>query len=326
MLETVMVTEQEIDSAATSLRKGELVAFPTETVYGVGANALDALAVAKIFELKQRPRFDPLIVHVADAADLRKLAESVPQLAQELIEKFWPGPLSLVLKKLPLIPDIVTSGLPSVAIRCPAHDVAQRLLQVAGIPVAAPSANRFGMVSPTIAAHVTEQFGDQLPIVLDDGPCRVGVESTVISFVDSPDGRPVLLRPGGIPLEQIESVTGPLEIQMHEESRPTSPGQLLRHYSPATALYLSTDNSLPAAVQGKSNLGLVSLQAPPSREGYAAVEVLSETGCLREAAANLFAALRRLDALGLDLIVAQPVPEIDLGRAIMDRLRRAAAR
>jgi len=319
-----MLNDQDILDAARLIRAGGLVAFPTETVYGLGANALDAVAVAGVFEVKGRPRFDPLIVHLAEPEQLTDVARSVPPLAMKLIDKFWPGPLSLVLDKQPSIPDIVTAGLSSVAIRCPAHDLARRLIQAAGVPIAAPSANRFGAVSPTTAGHVVEQFGDDVPLVLDGGPCRVGLESTVVSFVDSPDGCPALLRPGGITREEIERVVGSLRIRMHEESQPASPGQLLRHYAPETRLVLS-EEEFPTG-SGAAKVGLLCFQRPTSAAGFAATEVLSEQGCLREAAANLFAALRRLDALGLDFIVARPVPEVDLGHAIMDRLRRAAAR
>jgi L-threonylcarbamoyladenylate synthase len=321
-----MLTEQDILAAAQALRDGELVAFPTETVYGLGANALNPIAVAKIFEIKERPRFDPLIVHVADVSQADEVVESIPEIAQSLMEKFWPGPLSFVLNKLPCVPDIVTAGLPGVAIRCPSHDVARGLIRAAGVPIAAPSANRFGLVSPTTGSHVMESFGDRLSFVLDDGPCKIGVESTVVSFMDTNDGLPKLLRHGGITQEQIESVTGVINTQMHEESQPTSPGQLSRHYSPATPLLFSNDDSLAEMKNGKSKIGLLGFQSPSSSEDFAAIEILSKKGDYREAAANLFAAMRRLDALGLDLIIAEPIPEIDLGRAIMDRLRRAAAR
>jgi len=316
-----MLTDQDISIAASALRAGGMVAFPTETVYGLGVNALAADAVAKVFELKGRPRFDPLIVHVADPAAITNVASSIPPLAARLIESFWPGPLSLVLPKQTRIPDIVTAGLSSLAVRCPSHPAARRLIRAAGVPVAAPSANRFGMVSPTTADHVSEQFGDQVPLVLDGGACTVGVESTVVSFVDAPDGRPQLLRPGGVTLEQLIEVIGPVERPTQPTSRPSSPGQLSRHYSPRTPIVLSHGQEGSC----ESRVGLLSLLRPSTTTGYAAVEVLSERGCLREAAVKLFAAMRRLDDRNLDLIVARPVPEIDLGRAIMDRLRRAAA-
>lgn len=313
-----MVTDSQIDFAARLIRQGELVAFPTETVYGLGANAFDANAVVRIFEMKGRPRFDPLIVHIAGPEALPSLARQIPDCVGELMSRFWPGPLSLVLPKQPKVPDIVTAGLPSVAIRCPAHEVARSLIERAGVPIAAPSANRFGCVSPTTAAHVAEQFGDQLKVILDAGPCQVGVESTVLSLVDE---RPVLLRPGGVPLEDLEAILGKVEIAGTDDISPSSPGQLSRHYSPGTRLIL-TDH--PVDFEPGQRVGLLALDASQPESGFAVVEYLSQNGCLREAAANLFAAMRRLDAAGLDFLVARPIPEVGLGRAIMDRLRRAA--
>lgn len=319
-----MHNQNAIESAGAAIRDGQLVAFPTETVYGLGANALDAIAVAKIFELKGRPRFDPLIVHVADAETINDLVDDVPPLAKRLIDKFWPGPLSIVLKKRLIVPDIVTAGLPSVALRCPAHPIARQLIQAAGVPVAAPSANKFGRVSPTTADHVRQQFVAQISVI-DGGPCEVGVESTVVSFVDTEAGKPKLLRPGGVTREQIESLIGPVDVGLNENARPTSPGQLTQHYSPSTPLILAVDPTSSLQASDESRIGLLCLRPTESPNGFAAVEVLSQDGCYREAAANLFAAMRRLDELGLDLIIAQPVPEIELGHAIMDRLRRAAA-
>jgi len=320
-----MENETEILAAADALRNGQLVAFPTETVYGLGANAFDAQAVAGIFELKGRPRFDPLIVHVAEPDDVEKISTPLPPVAKQLVEKFWPGPLSLVVKKLSCIPDIVTAGLPNVAIRCPVHNIARRLIRAAGVPIAAPSANRFGMVSPTTKAHVADQFGNQLPWILDGGPCEIGVESTVISFAGNNLVRPILLRHGGVTQEQIESITGPIEIRMHEDAHPSSPGQLSRHYSPRTPFVLAAKNGLYEHTNKEEKVGLISFKGPPNPDFFSN-EILSADGNLTEAAANLFAAMRQLDEQGLDLIVAEPVPEIGLGRAIMDRLRRAAAR
>lgn len=317
-----MVTEHDIAIAAERLRQGGVVAFPTETVYGLGANALDADAVAQVFEIKGRPRFDPLIVHIAEADTVTDFASSVPDRARRLIDRFWPGPLTLVLPKRPCIADIVTAGLPSLAIRCPGHELARRLIRAAGVPIAAPSANRFGRVSPTTAAHVVEQLGDRVPLVLDGGPCTVGVESTVVSFVEADGEQPQLLRPGGVTLEDIEAAIGPVSMAAPSSGRPASPGQLSRHYSPRTPLILSAADPDPMPAK----VGLLSLQPPASAAPYQRIEILSEQGCLREAAIHLFAAMRRLDAAGLDLIVARPVPEIGLGRAIMDRLRRAAAK
>lgn len=313
-----MATEQDLVRAAEIIRQGGLVAFPTETVYGLGANALDAVAVAQIFELKGRPRFDPLIVHVARPEELQELVEQVPQSAADLIARFWPGPLSVVLPKQACVPDVVTAGLASVAVRCPAHPLARRLIELAEVPIAAPSANLFCSVSPTTAQHVVDQFGDRLAHVLDGGPCEVGVESTVVSFLE---GQPVLLRPGGVTADEIEAVIGALTVSTGNASQPTSPGQLPRHYAPSTPLELSHVPPRPGM-----RVGLLTFGQPSSGAGFAAIEVLSEQECLREAAANLFAAMRRLDALQLDYILARPVPETGLGHAIMDRLRRASAR
>lgn len=320
-----MVTDEQISNAAQRIKDGQLVAFPTETVYGLGANALDPEAVAGIFELKGRPRFDPLIVHVCESIDIGALVESVPPLAQQLMDKFWPGPVSMIFKKKPSVPDIVTAGMGSVAIRFPRHDVAQRLIRAAGVPISAPSANRFGMISPTTAQHVADQFGPSLHC-LDGGPCQIGVESTVLSFLDS-DSEPQLLRHGGITQEQVEEVTGPIRTHIHQESQPTSPGQLSRHYSPRTPMVIARSGVPPESMVGDAEkVGLLSLLPYKLGGPFFASEVLSETGDFREAAANLFAAMRRLDAMDLDLIVAEAVPENGLGRAIMDRLNRAAAK
>ena len=264
-----MTTEDQIQNAATLLKQGELVAFPTETVYGLGANALDPVAVAKIFEMKGRPRFDPLIVHIADPVQLPEFVESVPSMAIELAKTFWPGPLSIVLKKNSCIPDIVTAGMPTVAIRCPKHPTAAKIIQAAGLPISAPSANKFGRVSPTTAAHVVDQFGDSLTVV-DGGPCEIGVESAVVSFLDSADGSPVLLRHGGVTQEQIETITGPIESRIHEESQPSSPGQLSRHYSPRTPLVIADQVSAESFCEGVDRVGLISLTAARSAEAFAA--------------------------------------------------------
>lgn len=312
-------TMADIDAAAAILRRGGIVAFPTETVYGLGAHALDALAVARVFEAKGRPLFDPLIVHIAESEALGSVAAEVPLAARELARRFWPGPLTLVLPKRPEVPDLTTAGLPTVAVRVPDHHLALDLLRRAGVPVAAPSANPFGRVSPTRAEHVIEQLAGDVDAILDGGPCRVGVESTIVSLAGA---RPVLLRTGGVPREDVEAVLGPMERHPEEEGRPLAPGTLASHYAPRAPVILAAPGTfeLPSG-----RVGLLALREPQNRAGYAAVEVLSPAGDLREAAARLFAALRRLDARGLDLIVAEPVPDHGLGGAIMDRLRRAAA-
>lgn len=307
-----------IDHAADLIRSGGLVAFPTETVYGLGADAFNPTAVARIFELKGRPRFDPLIVHIADSRQVDDLADEVPEAARRLAGRFWPGPLTIVVTKKPIVPDIVTAGLSTVAVRMPDHPLALDLIRAAGRPIAAPSANRFGRVSPTTAAHVAEQFGADAPLILDGGPCRVGVESTIVSFAGPV---PVLLRPGGAPAEAIRAIVGRLNTPASQETRVLSPGRMPKHYGPNTPLVLAS----PAepAPSGR-RAGLISLRKPLAGHGFDTVEVLSESGDLCEAAANLFSAMRRLDERGLDLIVAHLVPDHGLGLAINDRLRKAA--
>lgn len=320
------VINQDIDAASNLIRSGELVAFATETVYGLGANALDADAVAKIFEVKQRPFFDPLIVHIFDLDQLDQLTLGLSKQAEKLAEQFWPGPLTLVLPKTKKVPDLVTSGLDSVAIRIPVHPIARQLLEVTKLPIAAPSANKFGCLSPTRAQHVEEQLGSEIKQILDGGACSVGVESTVIQCGDDV---PVLLRPGGISLEEIESCIGKVrlaEIEDHAEANsPASPGMLPKHYAPRTRLVIANQlEDLPATGVN----GLLSLY--PQEETFlkgvqfSAQEILSPEGDLRVAAGNLFTALRSLDAAGVDHIIALRMPEKGLGRTINNRLERAA--
>ncbi len=315
-----MKDNEAIHQAAKIIRRGGIVAFPTETVYGLGANAFNPIAVARIFEVKKRPYFDPLIVHVAHHGDLDRLVIEIPSQAKTLMERFWPGPLTVVLSKREDVPDIVTAGLPTVAVRMPKHPMALRLMELTDCPIAAPSANPFGYLSPTTAEHVRDQLGDQVDLILDGGPCEVGVESTILSFLEK---RPRLLRPGGVSLEEIESIIGKVEIDPVEEDRPSAPGMLARHYAPRTPIVLDWSDKDLGSYEGKK-IGLLAFQEPVNCLKFDHVEVLSKKGDFREAAANLFAAIRRLDAVKLDLILAEPVPEVGLGRAIMDRLRRAS--
>jgi L-threonylcarbamoyladenylate synthase len=309
-----------LDRAADLVRNGGIVAFPTETVYGLGAAVFNEQAVARVFEVKGRPRFDPLIVHVSSPDQLPLLVDAVPSAAQSLIDQFWPGPLTLVLPKAPQVPDLVTAGLPNVAVRMPRHPLALELIERTGMPIAAPSANPFGCVSPTTAQHVVRHLGDRIDMVLDGGPCAIGVESTVVS----PAGpRPALLRAGGLAREDIELAIGATLDHGADSSRPTAPGQTPSHYAPRTPIVLGAhgDRIPPGA-----RVGLLCFRPRDGMDGFAAVEVLSRDGDLREAAINLFAALHRLDALGLDMIVADTVPETGLGLAVMDRLRRASGK
>ncbi|MGE0680811.1 MAG: L-threonylcarbamoyladenylate synthase [Candidatus Binatia bacterium] len=310
-----------IEIAASALRAGELVAFPTETVYGLGADALNEPAVVQVFAVKNRPHFDPLIVHLPDKESALPYVLHVDQRALALMDQFWPGPLTLVLRKKPVIPDLVTAGLDSVALRVPAHPVALALLRAIERPIAAPSANPFGYVSPTTGMHVQELLGDQIKLIIDGGPCAVGVESTVCALIDE---AALILRPGGVTVEEIEAVIGPVKIASTSHADARSPGTLPRHYSPHVTLrLLQPGEPLPPRLDGR--IGLLLFTERRGTEGYAAVEVLSADGNLVEAATNLFAALRRLDSVELDQVLIEPVPEQGLGRAIMDRLRRAAS-
>jgi L-threonylcarbamoyladenylate synthase len=317
-----MKNDVSVRRGAEIIKKGGIVAFPTETVYGLGADAFNPLAVARVFEVKRRPYFDPLIVHVARYADLERLAVEIPSAAKKLIERFWPGPLTVVLRKREEVPDIVTAGLPTVAIRMPDHPMALSLIELAESPIAAPSANPFGYLSPTAAEHVREQLGDQVDMVLDGGPCSVGVESTILAFSGE---APEVLRPGGLTVEEIESVIGKVNIRKFAVEQPKAPGMLLTHYAPRTPIILQPCGQKPDVLKGRK-VGFLAFRKPEEDMGFQHVEILSEKGNLREAAANLFAAIRRLDSLNLDLIVAETVPQDGLGRAIMDRLRRASGK
>ncbi|MBU2601824.1 MAG: threonylcarbamoyl-AMP synthase [Actinobacteria bacterium] len=306
-----------IERAAQIIRAGGLVAFPTETVYGLGALGLDPLACARIFEAKRRPHFDPLILHVAEVRAVDAVGHMQPT-AIVLAERFWPGPLTLVLPRHAVVPDIVTSGMQTVAVRVPAHPVAHRLLEAVGTPVAAPSANPFGRLSPTTAEHVAAGLGDRIDAILDGGPADRGLESTII---DVTGDAPALLRAGAIALEEIESLLGRVIDRRLSSSRPAAPGQLEAHYAPRTPLLLSE----PGASTDLRAAGLLTLTRREGDDRFAAVEELSASGDLCQAAVRFFAALHRLDERGLDVIYARPLSETGLGVAIMDRLRRAAS-
>jgi L-threonylcarbamoyladenylate synthase len=311
-----------IAAAARSLAGGGLVAFPTETVYGLGADATNAAAVAKLYAAKGRPAFNPLISHVADAAAARALA-IFDAAAETLAAAFWPGPLTLVLPKAPACPvaDLATAGLDTVAVRVPAHPVARALISAFGGPVVAPSANRSGHVSPTTADHVMADLADRIDLVLDGGPTTVGVESTILACVG---GGVTLLRPGGVPREAIERVLGRKvdEARAADEDgeAPLAPGMLASHYAPRATLRLGAREVRP----GEALLAFGPV-LPPGAERAATTLNLSARGDLIEAAANLFSHLRALDRAGVACIAVMPIPRDGLGEAINDRLARAAA-
>ncbi|WP_422753991.1 L-threonylcarbamoyladenylate synthase [Micromonospora sp. WMMD708] len=308
-----------IAEAADVLRAGGLVAFPTETVYGLGANALDARAAARIFEAKARPSFDPLITHLADVADLPALVGALPPTVAALAERFWPGPLTLIVDRPAVIPPIVTSGLDSMAVRVPDEASARALIRAAGVPVAAPSANRFGQLSPTRAEHVVRGLGAAVDVVLDGGPTRCGIESTI---VDARGPQPVVLRLGALAVEELVAAVGPVTVRAGSSGQPVAPGTLAAHYAPRTPLRV-VRGAVPAPDDGVRR-GYLAFRSAPAAD-YAAVEVLSPAGDVTEAAARLFDALHRLDAAGVTEILAEPAPDEGVGRAVNDRLGRAAA-
>lgn len=311
-------TGTDISIARGLLQKGDLVAVPTETVYGLAGNALNVDSVARIFEVKNRPSFDPLIVHIHDLTQLSKYVMNVPPQAERLAKHFWPGPLTLLLRKRSIIPDLVTSGLDTVGVRCPKHPMTQSLLKTLDFPLAAPSANPFGFVSPTKASHVIEQLGSKIKYVLDGGPSAIGIESTIVGFENN---KTIVHRLGGIAVEEIEDVVGDVEV-INTPTALKSPGQLKSHYSPSKKMFVA---DLTKAVE---MVDLQRVAVLSFKEDYKATHqaILSPGGDLTEAAKNLFDALRRLDKLPVDLIIAELVPEEGIGRAINDRLRRASAK
>lgn len=304
-----MISQSELLAAAEAIRAGQLVAFPTETVYGLGANALDPAAVARIYEAKGRPASSPLIVHVASIDQARELAAEWPESAQKLAERFWPGPLTLVVRKKPVVPDSVTADLDSVGLRMPANSIALALIREAGVPLAAPSANRFAQLSPTTAQHVRESLGDRVLIILDGGPTDVGIESTVLAV--SP---PCLLRPGSITREQIERVVGPIGLNKSEHTN-RSPGQHPRHYQPRTRLILARADEL---TDGRGAFLFISVPGKATQP----IQMPSDA---RTYAQRLYALLHELDTQNLDWIAVEPPPATSEWDGIRDRLRRAAA-
>ncbi|HMO61743.1 MAG TPA: L-threonylcarbamoyladenylate synthase [Ferruginibacter sp.] len=318
------VTGTDIIAAANYLKAGELVAIPTETVYGLAGNALDENAVIKIFTTKGRPRFNPLILHVASWTAAERYVKNIPTKAYSLAAAFMPGPVSFLLPKNDLVPDIVTAGSDKVAVRVPGHPLTQQLLQLLPFPLAAPSANPFGYISPTTAAHVRENLGGKIPYILDGGPARVGVESTIIGFDEA--GQPLLYRSGGIGTEAIEEVLGEkiLKAGTAAAHQPETSGRLKSHYAPHTPLYLGHITAMTQLWAGKK-IALISFKDEYAHLPAAKHFVLSPAGNLNEAASKLFAVLREADSSGYDVILTEKFPNHGIGRAINDRLEKAQA-
>ncbi len=311
----------DINQAASFLKKGEIISIPTETVYGLAGNALNAEVVVKIFEIKNRPSFDPLIVHTHHLDQIRDFVTGIPEQALVLAQAFWPGPLTLLLPRKPVIPDIVTSGLDTVAVRIPHHPLTLALLAQLPFPLAAPSANPFGYISPTRASHVNDQLGEKIPFILDGGPCHIGVESTIIGF---PDAVPTVFRLGGKSVEEIEEKIGKVQVMPQSSSQPNAPGMLKSHYAPGKKVILGQLPELLARYRDQE-VGLLSFQNFYQEVPAAHQIQLSPQGNLHEASQRLFSALRALDQLPVKIILAEPVPDQGLGRAINDRLKRASA-
>jgi len=310
---------KDINKAKQLLENGQLVAIPTETVYGLAANALDENAVLRIFQVKNRPQFDPLIIHIPSLAKADLYAESIPGKAKALAEAFWPGPLTLLLDRKSIVPDLVTAGLPTVGIRCPDHPLTHSLLESLDFPLAAPSANPFGYISPTTPHHVARQLGDSIPYILDGGPCTVGIESTIVGFHN---GMGIVYRTGGLKIEDIERVIGKVGLQITTSANPKSPGQLHSHYAPRKKLYVGNLDELTLRFQSQK-VGILSFQ----KDRHAPYQyILSPSGTPEEAARNFFSGLRILDELPVDIILAEYAPDTGLGKAVNDRLRRASVK
>lgn len=314
----------DIAKASQLLREGKLVGMPTETVYGLAGNALNPEAVTAIFETKKRPSFDPLIIHVGSLEQAHSFIRFFPEELMSLAESFWPGPLTLLLPKNDKIPDLVTSGLDTVAVRIPGHTLTRELLLNLDFPLAAPSANPFGYISPTRALHVQDQLGGKIPYILDGGECSVGLESTIVGVEQ---GQIIVYRLGGIPVSAIEQVAGPVLILPQSSSNPKSPGMLKSHYAPKTPVLLGDLDTLVSEFTHRGeNFGVLSFRKMFADIADTQQVVLSPSGDLGEAARNLFSGMRFLDKAGVSVILAEELPEKDLGKAINDRLRRAAAK
>ena len=310
----------DIIKAKEILENNELVAIPTETVYGLAGNIYSEKAIKKIFETKKRPLFNPLIVHIDSKSKLDEIALEIPEKALKLADAFWPGSLTLVLKKKAHISDSITAGKNTVAVRVPNHPLTLELLKSLNFPLAAPSANPFGSISPTTSQHVADYFAADLAMVLEGGKCENGIESTIIGFENN---EPILYRLGSISIEQIETVVGKIVLKNKQENAPDAPGMLSRHYAPNTKIILVSDVEMEIYKHPNTKIGILLFQNTLDLEVIQAREILSEKGDLKEATSNLYAAMHRLDKQKLDLIIAEKLPENDLGKSINDRLERA---
>lgn len=313
----------DILKAAELLQKGEVVAIPTETVYGLAANALNENAVLKIFEVKQRPHYNPLIIHIGNKNQLELYTQNIPNIAYKLIDAFWPGPLTLLLPKKSIISDLVTAGFPDVAVRMPNHKVTLELLSNLDFPLAAPSANPFGYISPTTSQHVQNQIGEKIEYILDGGACQKGVESTIVGFENN---RVVLYRLGAITIEELENIAGKILLANKETHTPKTSGMLPYHYAPLTPFILCENILLEIEKHSGKKIGVISFSKIEKNENISEIVILSAEGKLEEAAKNLYSALHLLDSKKLDVIIAQKFEEKGLGKTLNDRLIKASKR
>lgn len=312
--------DQDLILAKKLLEKDEVIAIPTETVYGLAGNAFSESAVKKIFEIKKRPFYNPLIVHIASIDKLNTVAKNIPEIAYQLAEIFWPGPLTLILEKKDIIPNWVTGGKNTVAVRVPNHSLTLKLLDSLSFPLAAPSANPFGTISPTQAVHVENYFKDQVKLVLDGGSCENGMESTIIGFENN---KVILYRHGAISIEKIESITDQLVLNTYQDSTPIAPGMLTKHYAPKTKTIATLDLKNEIIEFSNFKIGVVAYQNIEIDKNKYTVKILSENGNMEEAARNFYSALHQLDKENLDIIIIEKFPDNSVGRTINDRINRA---
>ena len=315
------IISKDINKAIELLNRDEIIAIPTETVYGLAGNIYSEKAIRSIFEIKERPFFNPLIVHIPSIDALESLVEEVPDKARLLAEEFWPGPLTLILKKKPHISDLITAGKNTVAVRIPNHPVALELLNKLDFPLAAPSANPFNRISPTTAKHVEAYFGNNISLVLDGGPCEKGIESTIIGFEAN---KAILYRFGSISREAIEKVIGPVTTHTQSDASPEAPGMLQKHYSPRTKTILTENLTEAIARYSNKRIGVLSFKSVALKSEVILLKTLSNDGSFEEAASHLYSFLHELDHANLDIIIIERLPEEGIGVAINDRLSRAA--
>ena len=313
------IISKDIQKAVQLLTENQLVAIPTETVYGLAGNIFSEKAIKSIFSTKKRPFFNPLIVHIPSIDSLSDLVTHVPEKAKLLAAAFWPGSLTLVLKKSNKIPDLITAGKDTVAVRVPNHPITLALLKKLPFPLAAPSANPFGSISPTKPTHVENYFRNSIKMVLDGGSCANGIESTIIGFENE---EPVIYRLGALPLEEIEAVVGKISIKNKKEEKPDAPGMLARHYAPKTSTFLVDDVAAEVKKHSEKKIGVLVFKSSLNNENITEI-ILSRKGSMQEAAANLYAAMHELDSKNLDIIIAERFSEFGLGKSINDRLQRA---